>query len=282
VPSWEVADVKRMQPSAEAHSGGTPPPGATTPRPLSAVIITLNEERNIARCLESLRGVADDIVVVDSGSVDRTEEICRSHGVNFIRQAWLGYSAQKNLANGHARHDWILSVDADEALSGGLRRSILGLKGEGAIRVCRFARLTNYCGHWVRHGGWYPDHKTRMFDRRTARWEGALHEELQGFSRSEVVLLEGDCLHYSYYTVEDHRRQADRFTTLAAEELFRRGSRVGVLRLHLGPVWKFILDYVLRLGFLDGSAGLRIASISAGATRMKYLKFERLRSGRRG
>jgi len=255
-------------------------PGATTPRPISAVIITFNEERNIARCLESLRGVADDIVVVDSGSVDRTEEICGSYGVNFIRQAWLGYSAQKNFANGHAGNDWILSIDADEALSDGLKRSILELKGEGVIRVCRFARMTNYCGHWVRHGGWYPDHKVRMFDRRKARWEGALHEELRGFSRSEVVLIEGDCLHYSYHRVEDHHRQADRFTTLAAGELFRRGRRAGFWRLHLSPVWKFVLDYFLRMGFLDGSAGFRIAWISAGATRMKYLKLERLRSGK--
>jgi glycosyltransferase involved in cell wall biosynthesis len=252
-------------------------PGAPAPRPISAVIITFNEERNIARCLGSLRGVADDIVVVDSGSVDRTEEICRSYGVNFIRQAWLGYSAQKNFANGHARSDWILSIDADEALSDGLRRSILELKGEGAIRVCKFARMTNYCGHWVRHGGWYPDHKVRMFDRRKASWEGELHEALRGFSSSEVVLLEGDCLHYSYYTVEDHHRQADRFTTLAAGELFKQGSKAGILRLHLGPVWKFILDYGLRRGFLDGSAGFRIARISAGATRMKHLKLERLR-----
>lgn len=252
-------------------------PGAVTPCPLSAVIITFNEERNIARCLGSLSGVADDIVVVDSGSVDRTEEICRSHGVNFIRQAWLGYSAQKNLANGHARNDWILSIDADEALSGELKRSILGLKGEGMIRVCEFARMTNYCGHWVRHGGWYPDHKVRMFDRRTASWEGALHEEPRGFSRSEVVRLKGDCLHYSYYTVEDHHRQADRFTTLAAGELFRRGRSAGIWRLHLGPVWKFVLDYLLRGGFLDGLAGFRIARISAGATRMKYLKLDRLR-----
>jgi glycosyltransferase involved in cell wall biosynthesis len=253
-------------------------PGAAAPRLLSAVIITNNEERNIARCLESLRGVADDIVVVDSGSTDRTEEICRSHGVGFIRQTWPGYSAQKNFANDRARNDWILSLDADEALSGELRRSILELKSAGAIRVCEFARMTNYCGHWVRHGGWYPDRKVRMFDRRNARWEGALHEELQGFPRSEVVRLAGDCLHYSYDTVEDHHRQADRFTTLAAAELFARGSRVGALRRHLSPVWKFILDYGLRLGFLDGAAGFRIAWISAGATRMKYLKLQRLES----
>jgi glycosyltransferase involved in cell wall biosynthesis len=253
-------------------------PRATDPRPISAVLITCNEERNIARCLESLRGVADDIVVVDSGSVDRTEEICRSHGANFIRQAWLGYSAQKNFANGHARHDWVLSIDADEALSGELKRSILELKSAGTITAGKFARMTNYCGHWVRHGGWYPDHKVRLFDRRKASWEGTVHERLQGISENEVVLLEGDCLHYSYHTVEDHHRQADRFTTLAAGELFKQGRKPGVLRLHLSPVWKFILDYGLRLGFLDGWAGFRIALISAGATRMKYLKLERLRS----
>jgi glycosyltransferase involved in cell wall biosynthesis len=264
--------------AARPFSRSPATPGAPTPALLSAVIITLDEERNIARCLESLRGVADDIVVVDSGSADRTEEICRSYGVNFIRQTWLGYSAQKNLANGHARYDWILSIDADEALSDGLRRSILELKRAGAIRVGAFARMTNYCGRWVRHGGWYPDRKVRMFDRRKASWEGALHETLRGFSRSEVVLLEGDCLHYSYRMAEEHHRQAGRFTTLAAEELFRRGRRAGFWRIHLSPVWKFVLDYFLRLGFIDGSAGFRIAWISAGATRMKYLKLERLRS----
>jgi len=259
----------------------TPVPGTTIPRPLSAVVITLNEERDIARCLESLHGVADEIVVVDSGSIDRTEEICRSHGAGFVRQAWLGYAAQKNFANALAENDWILSLDADEALSEGLKRSILEVKARGELRVCRFARMTNYCGRWVRHGGWYPDRKVRMFDRRTTRWEGALHEELRGFSAAEVVLLEGDCLHYSYATVADHHRQADRFTTLAAEELFRRGQRAGSWRLHLSPVWKFVLDYVLRLGFLDGSAGLRIAWLSAGATRMKYLKLRRLERGTR-
>jgi glycosyltransferase involved in cell wall biosynthesis len=247
------------------------------PRPLSAVVITFNEERNIARCLESLRGVADEVVVVDSGSTDRTEEICRAHGADFVRQEWLGYAAQKNLADGRARHDWILSLDADEALSDELRRSILELKRRGEIRVGRFARLTNYCGHWVRHGGWYPDYKVRLFDRRKARWEGGPHERLEGFSPDEVVRLAGDCLHYSYDSVQDHLRQADRFTTLSAEALFRQGRRAGLLERRLRPAWKFVLDYLLRLGFLDGAAGLRIARISADATRMKYLKLERLR-----
>ena len=246
---------------------------------VSAVVITFNEERNIARCLESLRGVADDVVVVDSGSSDRTEEICRAHGADFVRQDWLGYAAQKNLADDRARHDWILSLDADEALSAELRRSILALKQGGEVRVAEFARLTNYCGHWVHHGGWYPDRKVRMFDRRKVRWEGGPHERLRGFTRGEVVRLAGDCLHYSYDTVEDHHRQADRLTTLSAEDLFRRGKRAGFLKLHLGPAWKFVLDYLLRLGFLDGAAGFRIAWISAGATRMKYVKLDRL--GRR-
>jgi glycosyltransferase involved in cell wall biosynthesis len=249
------------------------------PRPLSAVVITLDEERNIARCLESLRGVADDVVVVDSGSTDRTEEICRAHGADFLRQEWLGYAEQKNLANGRARHDWILSLDADEALSEELRRSLLELKRRGEIRVGRFARLTNYCGHWVRHGGWYPDWKVRLFDRRQVRWEGGPHERLVGYSPGEVVRLAGDCLHYSYDSVRDHHRQADRFTTLSAEALFRQGRKAGFLKRDLSPVWKFLLDYLLRLGFLDGPAGLRIAWISAGATRMKYLKLERLWRG---
>jgi glycosyltransferase involved in cell wall biosynthesis len=246
---------------------------------LSAVIIARNEERNIGRCLESLRGVADDVVVVDSGSTDRTEEICRAHGARTLRHEWSGYSAQKNFGNAQAQSDWILSLDADEALSERLRGSLLALKARGEVRTGRFARLTDYCGHWVRHGGWYPDRKVRLFDRRTTRWEGELHEELRGFDPAAVVDLRGDCLHYSYASVEDHHRQADHFTTLAAEELFRRGRRSSPWRLHLGPVWKFVLDYVLRLGFLDGAPGLRIAWISAGATRMKYAKLRRLERG---
>jgi glycosyltransferase involved in cell wall biosynthesis len=256
--------------------------GTMTPCPISAVIITFNEERNIERCLASLRGIADDVVVVDSGSTDRTEEVCRSHGADFVRQEWLGYSAQKNLADARSRHDWILSIDADEALSEELRRSILELKRQGAVRVCRFARRTNYCGHWVRHGGWYPDHKVRMFDRRRVKWEGEIHERLRGFAESEVVLLDGDCLHYSYDTIEDHHRQTERFTTLSAEELFKQGRKAGALRRHLSPVWKFITDYLLRLGILDGTAGFQIARISAGATRLKYVKLERLRKGSGG
>jgi len=254
-------------------------PAATGGPALSAVVITHDEERDVGRCLESLRGVADEVVVVDSGSADRTEEICRAHGARFTRQEWLGYAEQKNLADGLARHDWILSLDADEALSEELRRSILALKARGAIRVGRFARLTNYCGHWVRHGGWYPDYKVRMFDRRRVRWAGGPHERLEGFARDEVVTLRGDCLHYSYYTVAEHHRQADHFTTLSAEELFRRGRRAGFLRRHLSPAWKFVVGYVLRLGFLDGAAGFRIAAISAGATRMKYTKLARLARG---
>lgn len=244
--------------------------------PVSAVIITFNEERNIGRCLDSLKGVADEILVVDSFSVDRTEEICRSRGVAFHSKEWLGYSEQKNYANQLASNNWILSLDADEELSEELKNAILALKKKGEPRVARFARLTNYCGHWVRHGGWYPDYKVRMFDRRKVKWQGIIHEELKGFSEEEVLLLKGDCLHYSYYTIGDHYRQTEKFTTLSAREMFAKGKKPGFLKLYISPIAKFINDYFFRLGFLDGKTGFVIAKISAGATRMKYKKLKEL------
>jgi glycosyltransferase involved in cell wall biosynthesis len=243
---------------------------------ITAVIITFNEERNIARCIESLHGVADEIVVVDSGSTDQTISICESLNVKPIRQDWLGYSAQKNFANGIATNNWILSIDADEALSDELKQSILQLKNAGSMSVCSFNRCTNYCGTWIRHGGWYPDTKVRIFDRNKVRWTGEIHEQLIGFESSDVVHLKGDLLHYSYYSEEDHIRQTEKFTTLSAEDLFKKGKKAGWMKMYLSPISRFISGYIFRLGFLDGKAGFRIAVLSAGATRKKYTKLNQL------
>ncbi|MCX6276292.1 MAG: glycosyltransferase family 2 protein [Bacteroidetes bacterium] len=244
--------------------------------PVSAIIITLNEERNIERCIDSLKSVVDEILVVDSFSTDRTKEICISAGVRFIENKWMGYSAQKNFAHQQAKNDFIVSLDADEALSDELRRSILEIRSSVATGLFSFNRLTNYCGKWIRHGGWYPDIKLRLYDRRKCRWEGTIHERLIYPRDEKVILLKGDCLHYTFYTVDEHRKQVEKFTSLMAKEEFARGRRSSWFNIIFNPVVKFVRDYFFRLGFLDGKEGFLISRISAHAAYMKYTKLMKL------
>ncbi len=245
---------------------------------LSVVIITYNEEKNIERCLQSVKDVADDIVVVDSFSTDSTAEICKKFGVNFIQKKWEGYSLTKNFANEQAKYDWVLSIDADEALSEELKKSILEIKQQTAINTCKFNRLTNYCGSWIKHGGWYPDTKIRLFDKKTTKWLGEIHEELHFSQPVKIHHLKGDCLHYSYYTREQHYIQAEKFTTIAASDLFKQGKKSSFSQLYLNPIVKFVRDYFLKLGFMDGGAGFTVARISAYATYLKYKKLKNLHS----
>ncbi len=242
---------------------------------LSVVIITKNEERNIGRCLDSAKPIADEILVVDSFSSDKTREICLDKGVRFIEHQWEGYSATKNYANALATYDWILSLDADEALSEELSRSVLELKKAEQPSVAKFNRLTSYCGQWIRHCGWYPDTKIRIFNRSSANWTGFIHETLQFTDRLPVLHLKGDCLHYSYYTRQQHLRQAENFTDMAAKELYRLRKKASMVRMLLSPLAKFIQSYFLQLGFLDAVAGFNVCRISAWAS---YLKYKKLRS----
>ncbi len=243
---------------------------------ISAVIITFNEEKNIERCLRSLEGIADDIVVVDSFSSDQTAEICTKFKVNFISHAWEGYSRSKNFGNEQAKHDWILSLDADEALTDELKASLGKLKTENAFQTASFNRLTNYCGKWVKHGGWYPDKKVRFFNRKTTQWQGHLHEELISNPPQNILHLPGDCLHYSYYNREQHYQQLENFTSIAANELYSKGAKAKWHKLIFSPLVKFIRDYFMKLGFLDGYTGFTIARISAYATYLKYHKLSLL------
>lgn len=244
---------------------------------ISAVIITFNEERNIARCIASLQQVADEVIVVDSGSSDNTVRIAKEHGAQVSHRAWTNYSDQKNFANALAKGRYILSVDADEALSDELRSSILEAKRNGLQGAYSMARLTNYCGTWVRHGGWYPDIKLRLFPEEKARWVGEhVHETLQVDSAVETTLLKGDLLHYSFYSVEQHERQAEHFAGLAAKALHARNKRSSLMRILFSPLSRFVQGYFFRGGFLDGKAGFTIARISARAKRMKYTELARL------
>jgi glycosyltransferase involved in cell wall biosynthesis len=238
---------------------------------ITATIITLNEERNIARAMESLR-CCDQIVVLDSGSVDRTVELAAKLGAVVVEDSWRGYANQKNLAVEHAENDWILSLDADEALSEGLEGEIWTLKKQGpTYDAYTVPRLAQYLGRWILHGGWYPDRKVRLFHRGKAKWEGDfVHESVKVDGR--VGHLESNLLHFTCDSLSEHLRTLDHYTTLAAEELVFQKTKVGLSRLILDPAWTFVRSYFLQRGFLDGFEGLTIAQMAAIYTFLKYAK----------
>ena len=246
---------------------------------LSAVIITFNEERNIGRCLDALAGVVDEVVIVDSFSTDKTEEICRAKGARFLQNRFEGFGAQKNWALMQASYPCVLSLDADEALSEELRNSILLVKNNWQHDGYTMNRLTNYCGQWIRHSGWYPDRKLRLFDRRKGRWgDDAVHEKVIMEAGSTTGHLEGDLLHYSYYNVDEHIERVRKYADLSARAMFAQGKRTTWLKVIFSPVFKFLRNYVLKLGVLDGAAGWTICKIAAYETYLKYRTLLRLRS----
>jgi len=243
---------------------------------LSVVIITYNEEANIGRCIESVKDIADELIIIDSGSTDHTIDIASSFSARIITKKWLGYSEQKNFGNQQAQHDMILSMDADEALSEELRLSILTEKEKGLKGIYGFSRLTNYCGKFIRHGSWYPDFKLRIFNRNQVKWEGYIHEKLTGYKPNEITWLKGDCLHYSFYSIEQHKAKSQNFSTMMAEDMKRCGKKFSMLKYFFSPAFKFLSGYVFKLGFLDGLAGFNIALISAQTTALKYKKLKKL------
>jgi glycosyltransferase involved in cell wall biosynthesis len=245
-------------------------------RALSVVIITFNEERNIERCLLSVKAIADDIVVVDSFSTDRTKEICLHHGARFVEHKFEGHIEQKNFAITQAKYPFILSLDADEALDDTLIKSIKEAKSLVDVDGYTMNRLTNYCGQWIKHSGWYPDCKLRLWDSRKGHWTGINpHDRYELIdANAKTAHLKGDILHYSYYTIEDHYRQVEYFTNIAAKAYFEKGKKASIVKLIFNPALKFISSYVFKLGFLDGRNGWRIARISAYATYLKYKKLK--------
>ncbi len=247
---------------------------------ISAVIITYNEERNIARCIDSLIGIADEIIVVDSFSTDKTSEICLRYDLNFVQHPFADFAAQKNFGNELARYPFILSLDADEALSDTLRESILIWKKSGSQDMLELNRLTNFCGKWIKHGGWYPDAKYRLFSKSKARWAGEkVHEFLQIDDTAHKGKLQGDLLHYSFYTIAQHLDTINKYSTLKAEVNFQKGKKASILKILFGPGFKFFKMYVLRGGFRDGWHGYVIAKNSAYADFLKHSKLFQLRIG---
>ncbi len=238
---------------------------------ITATIITLNEERNIVRAIESLR-CADEILIVDSGSVDRTVELAQNLGVRVLEAGWLGYSAQKNWAAEQATYDWILSLDADEALSEALEAEIWNLKKVGPeYDAYTMPRLARYLGKWILHSGWYPDRKVRLYKRGKAKWVGDfVHESVVPSGR--LGHLKSNILHFTCDSLSEHVKTLDKYTTLAAQELAARNLKPPLAKLITDPCWTFCKTYLLQRGFLDGMEGLIIAYMAAFYTFLKYSK----------
>lgn len=247
---------------------------------ISAVIITFNEEKNIGRCLTSLKDVADEIIVVDSFSTDNTQQICKDFGVTFFEHPFEGHIEQKNWAKEQASYDYILSLDADEALDESLIDSIQKVKSNWIDGAYAMNRLTNYCGKWIHHSGWYPDVKTRLFDRRKGKWGGNNpHDKFIPSEGTRKIHLEGDLLHYSFYTKEEHLKQIHSFSTIGAKALYKKGVRSSWIKLIVKPLARFVKAFVLFKGFLDGAEGFRISRLSAYANYLKYSKLLKLQRG---
>ena len=238
---------------------------------ISVVILTYNEERNIKRCIESVLAVADEIVVVDSLSVDKTEEICRAYDLRFISHAFEGYIEQKNYATKLATHDLILSMDADEALSDELKESVLTVKKQINADGYTMNRLTNYCGKWIHHSGWYPDTKLRLVNRTKGKWAGVNpHDKFEMYSSGNIKHLRGDLYHYSYYTFEEHKAQIRKFAEISAKSLYLKGVRSDLAKIIYKPVARFLRAYIVKAGFLDGREGWTIARMTAWASYLRY------------
>jgi glycosyltransferase involved in cell wall biosynthesis len=249
---------------------------------ISATVITFNEEKKIERCLKSLMGVADEIVVVDSYSTDQTAAICARYPVVFIKNTFHGYIAQKNYAVEQASNDYILSLDADEVLSDKLKTSILAVKsGWGNYDGYSFNRFNNYCGKWIHFCGWYPDRKIRLWDRRKAKWGGEDPHDKVLVSSERVKRLKGDLLHYAYFTVDEHLAQMHKFAEVAAKAKYRKGKKpVFVIHVVFNPMFKFFRKYLVQLGFLDGYYGFVFCATTSALNFYKYLRlYEYHRSG---
>jgi len=239
---------------------------------ISACVICFNEEDRIEECLTSLRAVADEIIVVDSGSTDRTREIAARLADRVVDQPFLGYLEQKNFAVAQASNDWILSLDSDERVSPDLAKSIIDAKERLAERTAwSFNRRTYYLYRWLNHT-WYPDVKIRLFDRRKCHWGGVNPHDRVIVSEGDTGHLAGDLLHYSFRSFSDHLNKLNKFTDIAAQELVKQGRRIPAWSPVAHGAWAFIRRYILKRGFLDGFAGFTVAVSAALYGFAKYGK----------
>ena len=245
--------------------------------PLSAVIITYNEEEHLEKCLASLVDVCDEIIVVDSFSTDKTEEICRHYNVIFIQHKFEGYIEQKNFAIQQATHNYILSLDGDEALSDELKESILGIKAHWDHDGFYSSRLNNYCGQWIKHSDWYPDKKLRLFKKGSGKWKGINpHDSYRLKNGKKKGVLEGDLFHWIYRDYDEHKEKVENFSNIASKAYYKLGIKSNYFKIITRPSWAFFKSYFLRLGILDGKNGYRICKQSFNVTLLKYQKLYKL------
>lgn len=240
---------------------------------LSVVIISYNEASNIGRCLRSVGDIADEILVVDSNSTDNTCAIAQQFGARIIQKKFEGYSKQKNFANEQAKFDWILSLDADEELTPELIKAIKIVKSKPFHDAYFLKRCTNFCGKFIKHGSWYPDKQCRLWNKTKGEWKGKIHEtwRLNG-EDNDYGILEGDLLHYSFNSISDYLKMTDNYSTQSAEEAFEKGKNCSLLKLIFGPFVRFFIDYIIRLGFLDGYTGFVAYRLAAYSSSIKYSK----------
>lgn len=238
---------------------------------LTVTVITLNEAANIEACLASVKW-ADELLVVDSHSTDDTVTRAKTAGARVIVRDWPGYAAQKNFAAGEAAHDWILSVDADERVTPDLAEEIRNLlSGSPEPPGFRIPRMTWHLGRWIRTTDWYPDYQLRLYDRRRARWKAKrVHESVE--ADGQPGQLAHDLKHLAYRDISHHYQTMDRYTTLAADEMFDNGRRATFTDLTVHPWAAFVRNYVLRRGFRDGRAGFIISVMNAYYVFMKFAK----------
>ena len=240
---------------------------------LSVILITRNEEANLADCLASLEGIAQQIVVVDTNSTDLTLQIAKNHGAVIAQPAdWPGFGPQKNRALELATGEWVLSLDADERLTPALRSEILTAINHPAQVGCfAIPRLSWYCGRFIRHSGWSPDYVDRLFKRGSARFSDDLvHERL--VPNGQVAKLENPMLHFSFMNFSQVLQKIDRYSTASAEQAFAKGKRSSPLKAILHGLWAFIRTYFIRAGFLDGYQGLALALSNAEGSYYRYMK----------
>jgi len=246
--------------------------------PLSVVLIAQNAAHQLDACLSSA-SFADEIVLVDSGSTDATRQVAQKHGARVVAKDWLGFGRQKQFAVEQARHDWVLCLDADERVSPELRASIERALAAPVAPVYRMARCNRFLGRSLRHGEGYPDWSPRLFERHNARWsDDPVHEKV--LYAVTPGTLEGDLLHDSAEDLGRYLDKQNRYTTLAAEQLYERGRNAGAFELLASPAVRFLKFYVLRLGFLDGLAGLLHIGIGCMNSYLKYAKLIEMRRAR--
>jgi glycosyltransferase involved in cell wall biosynthesis len=244
--------------------------------PVSAVLIAQNEEEHVGEAVASV-SFCDEIVLVDSGSTDRTREIAAEAGARVVLNApWPGFVAQRDFAVRAARHDWVLALDADERVGPALRDEIQALRGRGLEHAgYRIPRVAFYLGRWIRGTDWYPDWQVRLFDRTRAAWQGDLVHESVGV-RGPVGRLHGDMAHFPYADISDHLRKIDSYTSLWARQAHAAGRRSNVVDMMAGATWAFFRNYVLKRGALLGSAGLVVSVLNTHYTFAKLAKLREL------